>query len=332
MITIETSCTKTISCPIDSIKSIAFDGYDYALLRGNRKTITRLDDAKCPVSTQQTTHCYTSICFDMQECCYYACAIDHPSTLYKLDINFNEIKKTSLASGHDQGPCAMSVHPSKPLLLLLYPNEILYWDICSGTITNVICLNQDKQVLDIVAIYDGYILSYLFENQTYLEVHCSFCEKAQKYRIPNNYQLNAMILMEICCNEQEDDTTYIVQLLLSDCNTQEQVSTTIQIKCNHEQPNPPHPGHLTCEGGKNEIIHSIALEEAGIAHILNAEGEKLQKAVASDITIEELLMVNESVRKTITQITLLEGQLYSKLESLHCLCCDDEQHDDECEN
>lgn len=63
-------------------------------------------------------------------------------------------------------------------------------------------------------------------------------------------------------------------------------------------------------------MHSVALEEAGIAHILNAEGEKLQKAVATSHNIQELLCINESVRKTITQITLLEGQLYSKLEVL----------------
>lgn len=67
-------------------------------------------------------------------------------------------------------------------------------------------------------------------------------------------------------------------------------------------------------------MHSVALEEAGIAHILNAEGEKLQKAVAESTSIEELLCVNESVKRTITQITLLEGQLYSKLETLSNIC------------
>lgn len=61
-------------------------------------------------------------------------------------------------------------------------------------------------------------------------------------------------------------------------------------------------------------MHSVALEEAGIAHILNAEGEKLQKAVATSTSIQELLCINESVRRTVTQIALLEGQLYSKLE------------------
>lgn len=70
-------------------------------------------------------------------------------------------------------------------------------------------------------------------------------------------------------------------------------------------------------------MHSVALEEAGIAHILNAEGEKLQKAVATCTSIQELLCVNESVRRTVTQIVLLEGQLYSKLESISgCLNCE----------
>lgn len=63
-------------------------------------------------------------------------------------------------------------------------------------------------------------------------------------------------------------------------------------------------------------MHSIALEEAGISHILNAEGEKIQKAVASSSNIEQLICVNESVKRTLTQMTLLEGMLYSKLEAL----------------
>lgn len=92
-------------------------------------------------------------------------------------------------------------------------------------------------------------------------------------------------------------------------------------------PVPPCPGPHpipSCSCGKYEILHSIALEEAGIAHILNAEGEKLQRAVAESGSICELLAVNESVKRMVTQITILEGQLYSKLEALSCVCKEEE--------
>lgn len=100
----------------------------------------------------------------------------------------------------------------------------------------------------------------------------------------------------------------------------------------------PCPPYCPDRHGCYEILHSIALEEAALAHILNAEGEKLQKAVALDSSVEQLLCVNESIKQTITQVSILEGQLYSKLESIvtrckdfcfdqkHCSCICDEQN------
>ena len=63
-----------------------------------------------------------------------------------------------------------------------------------------------------------------------------------------------------------------------------------------------------------DIIQSVALEQAALAHILNAEGEKLQKAVALDITPTELLAVNTSIKRTLNAIARLEMALISKME------------------
>ncbi|MEG1527869.1 MAG: carboxypeptidase-like regulatory domain-containing protein [Clostridia bacterium] len=63
----------------------------------------------------------------------------------------------------------------------------------------------------------------------------------------------------------------------------------------------------------NNIIESIALEETALSHILNAEGEKIQKALEKATSIDELLRVNGSVQCTITDITHLECILYDKL-------------------
>ncbi len=64
---------------------------------------------------------------------------------------------------------------------------------------------------------------------------------------------------------------------------------------------------------KNDVITSIALEEAGIKGILDAEGAKIQQAVALDLTTEELLAVNDSVNAMVTEITALEEVLLQKL-------------------
>lgn len=66
-----------------------------------------------------------------------------------------------------------------------------------------------------------------------------------------------------------------------------------------------------------DAIQSVALEEAAIAHILNAEGEKLQKAIHCEETdVCMLLEVNRSVESMVKNLIELEKTLINKLETL----------------
>ncbi|MGL5380755.1 hypothetical protein [Clostridium sp.] len=72
-----------------------------------------------------------------------------------------------------------------------------------------------------------------------------------------------------------------------------------------------------------DIIESVALEQTALSHILNAEGEKIQKVVANAKSSDELLAVNKSVQSMVNTITRLEMVLQAKLEMFEdCLCKD----------
>lgn len=74
----------------------------------------------------------------------------------------------------------------------------------------------------------------------------------------------------------------------------------------------------------NDLFESVALMETGLSHILNAEGEKLQKAIAIG-TLEEAIAVNKSVEDVVISITRLEMILQRKLNTLPCaICCEEE--------
>lgn len=63
------------------------------------------------------------------------------------------------------------------------------------------------------------------------------------------------------------------------------------------------------------LVQSIALEETAISHILNAEGEKIQKALSMhECDPKDLLKVNESVENMVDKITSLEIVLKAKLD------------------
>ncbi|MEG1948606.1 MAG: hypothetical protein RR140_03485 [Clostridia bacterium] len=74
------------------------------------------------------------------------------------------------------------------------------------------------------------------------------------------------------------------------------------------------PGTVTRTQAISDIISSVALEETGLSHILNAEGEKIQAFVAMPgVTADQLLAVNASVQATVNAVTNLEMILQNKL-------------------
>ncbi len=63
-----------------------------------------------------------------------------------------------------------------------------------------------------------------------------------------------------------------------------------------------------------DMIESVALQQTALAHILNAEGEKLQRAIGNqELSHERLLATNKSVESMVGAITRLEMVLQSKL-------------------
>lgn len=73
------------------------------------------------------------------------------------------------------------------------------------------------------------------------------------------------------------------------------------------------PSETTRDQAISDIIESVALQEAGLAHIINAEGEKIQKVVATTANVNELLAVNKSVENMLITVSRLEVLLQSKL-------------------
>lgn len=71
-----------------------------------------------------------------------------------------------------------------------------------------------------------------------------------------------------------------------------------------------------------DIIESVALQQAALSHILNAEGEKLQKILSfEDLRTETILQANKSVESMVDAVSGLELILKQKLELFDdCLC------------
>lgn len=69
----------------------------------------------------------------------------------------------------------------------------------------------------------------------------------------------------------------------------------------------------------SDLIHSIALQEAAIGNIANAEGAKIQKMLSiPGVTPNELLCINKSVSDMLEALGTLESILKQKLSTVDC--------------
>lgn len=90
------------------------------------------------------------------------------------------------------------------------------------------------------------------------------------------------------------------------------------------QPNfPSLSPSLTRENTLNMILFSIALEELGLSHIINTEGEKIQFVLGTlpglsggTPTVQDIIEINNSVRNLIDTISQNQLMLRAKLETV----------------
>ncbi|MFD2370563.1 hypothetical protein ACFSO0_11525 [Brevibacillus sp. GCM10020057] len=72
---------------------------------------------------------------------------------------------------------------------------------------------------------------------------------------------------------------------------------------------------------RKEVIHllltSIAMEEISLSHIMNAEGEKIQHFLEKgEVSLEDLLRVNQSVERMLRSIVSKQILLQFKLDNI----------------
>ena len=98
---------------------------------------------------------------------------------------------------------------------------------------------------------------------------------------------------------------------------------------------------VTCPEAVNLLLSSIALQEIGLSHIINAEGEKIQAVLKEKcFDFDKVLKVNQSVRDTLDQVLGIETILRMKLQDVLKLiankdfCCnpDCKKHESKCKN
>ena len=318
--------SKVIALPTnlcERYRGMAFDGCFFYLTMPQNRRIDQFTQAFAPAGCHEVNRAYTCLCYDSTEHCFWACAEASCTCLYQLDCSLREIDRISLPSC--VGACSrimgLSFNCANNTLLVAFPDlvvEITKSGVCGGILQDI-CGGTYVSVLSISPYY---ITVQRCAPGQKLFIYSSAGSLVSSVCVPAEYRVEDLVY-DPCCDSNATTLRFLLLATRNFCYPRilvwEMATGDMTLDaCNDEV-----CGSCCCGGGGEcacDLIESIALVETALSHILNAEGEKMQKAVETAGSVCQLLEIDRSVNRTILNVTQLEQILYAKLSTLNDLC------------
>ncbi|MGL5649450.1 MAG: hypothetical protein ACRDDY_16535 [Clostridium sp.] len=311
---------KHVAIAIDNeITYIAFDGENYFYTIKNKLEIIKVNEFFIVKKRYYTNKEYNVICYDWDEKCFFVASIFYEDRIFKLDLNMKEIDCIKINLNKKQ-VTGISYDCMNKKLIISLNNEVI--SLCKKSLEITRLYSTEKEnIKGVLSVAPIIILTILSEECYKILVLTAEKKCIGKYSISKRGKI-INLLSDPCMKKKilmfiKDRNNIFV----CDC-----IEISQKVKCKMNRCN-----NKICEKKKekdekdvcSDVIESIALVEAAISHVLNAEGEKIQKVLAETDDISEILIVNKEVNKTIISLTHLEQILYEKLSRIidSGLCC-----------
>lgn len=312
--------TPVAVCNNAKINHTTFDGVYYYYTLNCEHTIVKTHSTCNNEISIRTCRIYDCIVYDITEECFWATSKNSYTTIFKLDCNMNEIDSifidtrgciTGNISGISYNCQCNSIYVTYPTYVLEVFKDgkyIIKYQNCNAYITSVFSLSPYYYI---TLISNNHQYVYGFNNANTLVYEEKLCP---------NYVIKSIIFTPI---SESSEWYFNIFALKNDCYAfSEKIQVTantlgfMPVSCNFDIATSDGCTPSTSCDPIADFVESIALIEASLAHILNAEGEKIQYAVAQETDMDTILCVNKSVTKTIVQVTHLEQVLHGILETL----------------
>lgn len=304
------------------INKMAFDGCSYYFTLTNTNRILKTDKNMSIECCYDTCRNYEHICYDFCENCFWATSTSSFNCLYKLDCCMKEISCLQICNCYNVGDTitGISYNCSNDSIILSFTYGLIEVDKEYGECRVIFC-EDDVCITGVICVSPGLIISAIRNEIPYIFIFNDKMKITYCYKLPCDYMLQDMIFnpcnCECDCNVAIDlllvnrsCSAHIYKHVIDECTlgyVPDKCNYIICDKCCFDNPD------IDCSTSYIHVIESIALIETALSHILNAEGEKLQKVIACSNNLNEILCVNKDVRETIISITHLENVLYDKL-------------------
>ncbi|MEG2038388.1 MAG: hypothetical protein RRZ73_01540 [Oscillospiraceae bacterium] len=328
MNTVQVKCEHPVPnlCGI-KYKGLAFDGCYFYLTCPDLCTIVKYDKHFCEDETVKTQKAYTSICFDQKHKCFWAAASKCPCKLFKLDCCLREIDFIKVTPCDNCGSVitGVSYDCMNDRLVATFTNCIVSVDPQNPQNHIMLQKSTSSWFTGVLSVAPSLITSEMQNGKQCLIVYDEQSQLKYRLDIPNEYIFETVVFKP-CKNI----TSFYVLAIKNGCypyilEVCEDCCNIDICGCNYciGEDNSCHDDCDTSHCDKRaccEIIESVALIETALSHILNAEGEKLQKIIASTDDIDKILCANELINTTILNVTHLEIILHDKLTIIKDFC------------
>ena len=251
-----------------------------------------------------TARKYNFLCYDYQDDSYYAACAGSGKNIYKLSRDFNEIDCIRIEVPRAVGKLTdISYDCSDDRIIAAYTLGIYAVDKCTGEVDVLyrpVCdwimgINKCCGLYFTVVLRCHKYMIVIYDEQFSELGILPFCE----HELPVNV---------IDCGDG------YVDCLIRKCGRYYfiyRIELPVNIRCSCQV------RRRHCRDCREEVcadmVESVARVECALSHILNAEGEKLQKIIACSDDLETILCASEKVNDTLQNITQLEQVLYNKL-------------------
>ncbi|MEG1776883.1 MAG: hypothetical protein RR367_10255 [Clostridia bacterium] len=296
---------------------IAYDGYSFYLTLPQCCQVHRYDHDLCYVDCIHTQDAYVSLCYDFKDHCFWALCAKVPNQLYKLDCSFRQIGSITPRLCDEAPLCLTGVayHMRRNTLLLSFGGGI--GEVEKAEHPPITLLQAAPPCTEFTCVESAegcYLYGYQDAQEQGICVSSPCDHLPACCTIPKKYQLWDMAALPMAYCGSIGQKVYLLTVL-NECASYIIEGT---LCCSSETP----PNPCDRAQGCNDLLESVALMEAALAHILNAEGEKIQKVVATEKSCRDILLANDSVLRTLVGVTHMEQILYDKLTLIKAICCD----------
>ncbi len=298
-----------------TLVKFAFDGRYYYFTCCGQEGIRQANEEFQLTNLIPTGRVYDCLCFDGEEGCFWATVPESTTRLFQLDCRMREIACVVLPY-HQQGKITgLSFDCCGNGILVAFTTGLGIYRKESGEFHQLPSVKG--LIMDVLALCPGYFVLIRRGKQQILASYFLNGESIEELVVPSSCRIQCLGYHPCGCEVPQ----FVALLRGAQCY--QKIGTFplddydigfTPCMCHKKI------CHCSCVAppcqGVEQVIESIALVEAAISHILNAQGEELQKVVAGCHSIDEMLEVNQQINKTITKVTHLEQVLYSKLEEI----------------